>query len=410
MQFSRPAAARTEFARAAELARAAGDDWALITCHQTLAFGAMLQNDHARGLGLIAEVADLTEQLGEPVQLARHAFFVGWGAVNDGRLEGARDAAARVREALAEVREPVFWAMADGLDALADVWAGSPELVLERVPGQLERAVRLGAGMTVPLLMSALGFAQLAAGRLDEARSQLEAMAALVEGRNGFATAWALNFIAEVQRLRRDAAAEATATRAQAAGEQIGNRLLATRGRLTLARLAAAEGDVVAARRHALAHLDAIADGGHRTWMPGCFDALGEIAAASGEADDAARLFAAAGRARSDIGVARVIPEPEHWAAIEANLPTAPPLPLDEALAWARRSRGSRARPAAGWHSLTPTELKVAELVAQGLTNRQIAEQMFISPATVKTHLDHAFSKLDVRNRAELAALHARHG
>ncbi|HEX6024635.1 MAG TPA: response regulator transcription factor, partial [Solirubrobacter sp.] len=81
-----------------------------------------------------------------------------------------------------------------------------------------------------------------------------------------------------------------------------------------------------------------------------------------------------------------------------------------EALAWARRSRGSRARPAAGWHSLTPTELKVAELVAQGLTNRQIAEQMFISPATVKTHLDHAFSKLDVRNRAELAALHARHG
>ena len=47
---------------------------------------------------------------------------------------------------------------------------------------------------------------------------------------------------------------------------------------------------------------------------------------------------------------------------------------------------------------------RVAELVAEGLTNPQIAERMFISKATVKTHLAHVFRKLDVHSRVELSA------
>ena len=54
--------------------------------------------------------------------------------------------------------------------------------------------------------------------------------------------------------------------------------------------------------------------------------------------------------------------------------------------------------------SLTPTEAQVVEFVAKGLTNPQIAERMFISPATVKVHVAHVFQKLDVSNRTELAA------
>jgi DNA-binding CsgD family transcriptional regulator len=74
------------------------------------------------------------------------------------------------------------------------------------------------------------------------------------------------------------------------------------------------------------------------------------------------------------------------------------------AVEWARRARGPRGRPPGGWDSLTPTELKVVELVAQGLTNPQVAERVFVSPGTVKTHLAHIFSKLDVHSRAELSA------
>ena len=50
--------------------------------------------------------------------------------------------------------------------------------------------------------------------------------------------------------------------------------------------------------------------------------------------------------------------------------------------------------------SLTERELDVLALVAQGLTNRQISGRLFISPATVRTHLEHIYDKLGVRSRA----------
>lgn len=49
--------------------------------------------------------------------------------------------------------------------------------------------------------------------------------------------------------------------------------------------------------------------------------------------------------------------------------------------------------------SLTPRELEILRLVAQGLSNPAIAQQLFLSASTVKTHLLHAFEKLDVNDR-----------
>ncbi|MEU8419431.1 AAA family ATPase [Micromonospora sp. NPDC048835] len=59
-------------------------------------------------------------------------------------------------------------------------------------------------------------------------------------------------------------------------------------------------------------------------------------------------------------------------------------------------------RPQAGWAGLTESETRVARMVAQGWTNRQIAEELFLSPHTVSSHLRHAFVKLGVRSRVEL--------
>lgn len=53
---------------------------------------------------------------------------------------------------------------------------------------------------------------------------------------------------------------------------------------------------------------------------------------------------------------------------------------------------------------MTDSELGVARLAAEGLTNRQIGDRLFISRRTVGTHLAHVFQKLEINRRAQLAA------
>jgi DNA-binding CsgD family transcriptional regulator len=62
-------------------------------------------------------------------------------------------------------------------------------------------------------------------------------------------------------------------------------------------------------------------------------------------------------------------------------------------------------RPAFGWASLTETELQIAELVAQGLSNREVAGRVYLSTHTVAFHLRHIFWKLGVASRVHLARL-----
>ncbi|MCA9874205.1 MAG: response regulator transcription factor, partial [Anaerolineales bacterium] len=56
---------------------------------------------------------------------------------------------------------------------------------------------------------------------------------------------------------------------------------------------------------------------------------------------------------------------------------------------------------------LTERELDILSLIAQGQSNRQIADALFISVGTVKGHVNHIFSKLDVQNRTQ-AVIRAR--
>jgi DNA-binding NarL/FixJ family response regulator len=62
----------------------------------------------------------------------------------------------------------------------------------------------------------------------------------------------------------------------------------------------------------------------------------------------------------------------------------------------------SQTRAKTGWDSLTDSELKVSNLIAEGVTNRAVATQLHLSLHTVKTHVRNAFVKLGINSRAEL--------
>jgi len=85
-------------------------------------------------------------------------------------------------------------------------------------------------------------------------------------------------------------------------------------------------------------------------------------------------------------------------------------LSLDDAIDYARRQRSVRASATVGWDALTPTEAKVAALVAEGSTDAQVATQLLMGPETVKTHLSRVFAKVGVANRKELILATSRRG
>ncbi len=66
-------------------------------------------------------------------------------------------------------------------------------------------------------------------------------------------------------------------------------------------------------------------------------------------------------------------------------------------------------RRSCGWDALTTAELRVVRMVADGLTNRMIADRLSLSPHTVESHLRHSFHKLDIRSRVELTRIVVEH-
>jgi DNA-binding CsgD family transcriptional regulator len=75
-----------------------------------------------------------------------------------------------------------------------------------------------------------------------------------------------------------------------------------------------------------------------------------------------------------------------------------------------RRRVATSEKPARGWAAMTKSELAVAQLVADGLTNREVAERLYVSPHTVNTHLRQVFAKLEVKSRVDLTRLATERG
>jgi DNA-binding CsgD family transcriptional regulator len=118
-------------------------------------------------------------------------------------------------------------------------------------------------------------------------------------------------------------------------------------------------------------------------------------------------------RARTRLGLGRILRRTQRRSAAQAMLTEA--LAQFEGLGapvWAERAREELARiggRAPSSDDLTPTERRIAELVAEGLTNREVAAALFVTPKTVESALTRVYRKLGVRSRTKLAKRLADH-
>jgi predicted ATPase/DNA-binding CsgD family transcriptional regulator len=192
-----------------------------------------------------------------------------------------------------------------------------------------------------------------------------------------------------------------------------------------LARVAALQGEVAAARalyQESLVHLHEM---DNKEFIPACLEGLADMVAAQGEPAWAARLWGAAERLRETIGT----PLPPVYRADYERLVATTRTQLGErafAAAWAEgrsmtpeqalnaigpvtlpqplstaSSPTAPVKPAVAYpNGLTAREVDVLRLVAQGLTDAQIAEQLVISPRTVNNHLTSIYSKIQVSSRS----------
>jgi DNA-binding NarL/FixJ family response regulator len=153
-----------------------------------------------------------------------------------------------------------------------------------------------------------------------------------------------------------------------------------------------------------------------------------EVVVLTTHADEASILDALGAGARGyltkDAGIAEISRAVQAAAAHQALLDpivqqqllaaaTARPVPASqgpEAGQLIPPARPQSTPPAMLPDDLTPREAEVLSLIARGLSNREIAAELFVSEATVKTHINHVFSKIDARDRAQAVHYAYTHG
>jgi predicted ATPase/DNA-binding CsgD family transcriptional regulator len=413
--FLDPGAGPDVFRSAASVLRDAGDPMYLADTMNGLGLARLFEGDYAGARTALEEGVAASRQIGNLSLLAIGLGLLGYTLELQGNLARAQTC---LRESLSTARrleDRVSEALA--LYSLGFIEAHRGEH--ERAEEHIEESVATARAASPLILTFALltqGLARYMRADLEGSSSSLdEALLLSGEMPAPWFRAWILALLGNAARARGDLeSAQARVTEALAAAREGGMRV-----EMPIdadARLARDLGEVE--RAESLHHeaLAAALAGQSILLVPMQLEALAGLAAIAESFHEAARLFGAAEAARDAHGLVRyVVDQRDYKADVErvrkvladgfrAAWEQGRAMSLDEAVAYASRGRGERKRPSTGWASLTPTEIEVVRRIAEGLTNQQIAERLFISRSTVKVHLVHIFAKLGVSTRAELAS------
>ncbi len=397
------------------LARDAADVPGLASSLCTLGSALLLIGDAPTARARLNECLDLARGSGNRSLAAQVRGMLGQAALAEGDYD---DAEAQLRAGLETARE----LGERGQEAVVLSWMG--ELArgrgdYDRARAVLAEALALAGAVGRPFLTARctcfLGRVTLdQANAADACAHFTEALTMALPLGLSYLHARCLLGLGEIARLDDDpATAQAHFDEATAVAQVNGDRQAVAAASLGLANLARSQGPVERARslcHQALSLQEEIGD------LPGLATSLELLAALCGPGPDGVRLFGAAQALRDAGGYAR---PPGSATDYDRDLTTAGgaldlheralawdegrSLSVGEAVAYASRGRGVRRRPATGWASLTPAEHDVALLAAEGLTNREIGERLFVSPRTVGAHLAHVFAKLGVASRRELS-------
>jgi predicted ATPase/class 3 adenylate cyclase/DNA-binding CsgD family transcriptional regulator len=406
------------FAEAIGLARALGDGWRLSQILSWQAFMAFMAGDPIAACGAAEEGRDLADANGDRFDSRQSRWVLGLAQWASGDLAGAVE---QLREVVAEAdaAHDVFWRF-NGLFVQAHMLAYLGDVTAARAAANaaIEAAAEL-SGWHEGLGYVALAVATLAAGDAAPADDAIAAGWRHISVQPAVAAICSA-YVAQAALARGDLiAARRWADDAVAATTGWHQSLALT----TRARVAIAEGEPEQAERDAHDALATSASARAYTGAPDTFECLAALAVDAGNHREAARLFGAADGIRQRAGEVRFKIFDAGYEASVAELRDAigheelesawaegAALSTDEAIAYAQRRRGERKRPSSGWASLTPTERDVVLLVSEGLANKDIATRLFVSPRTVQTHLTHAYTKLGLTSRVQLAQEAARHG
>jgi predicted ATPase/DNA-binding CsgD family transcriptional regulator len=411
-----PEVARPHVERALELTRAGGDDWGLAMALAFFANTRLLQAGPDEPRRMLDEAIEIATSAGDRRTLRHALSMASLAAITQGRIAEASRRAQRAADSARQAGHASPLILAMFVQAWAQLLEGDPDAAATTARHCLAVARETGEGGERPALWL-LAAAALAAADPLRAMSLLEEALELTDPALSLAGLSALPVLATAEALLvsgdRDgaaAAADHVADVATASGR------IWILGRVHLLRARIAE-DPMMAESEVLAGVAEAREAGDALGLVDAVELLAALAMERGDDTEALRLRAAASTARARLGYARIasadMSDHDPFALLldGANAETTraawaqgQQLSIEEALAYASRGHGRRRRPAAGWPSLTPAEVAVARLVARHLSNPEIAERLFISRATVKTHLVHTFAKLNLRSRSELAA------
>jgi DNA-binding CsgD family transcriptional regulator/tetratricopeptide (TPR) repeat protein len=409
-----PANAVATLERGAELARQAGDDWGLGVNLLDTALALLVQGRETESMAAFESAYPVNARIEHGENLCYHWWGTGYFGWSTGDRARLRAGAERCREMAAELGEPNTWGVGAALLAFDDAEHGLAERALQEGGEATAQLVSAGAGLALPWVIGAVAYSQAALGMLDGADETLGNLAGQIRGLVGFEQftypAWA-----DVSRLSGDLdQAEAHASKALELALFGRSDITHATAKLAQGRIAAARSEYADAEAKIHEAIALAQPRGFRPLLAEALAGLAVVAAGLASSEEALRLLGSSDRALEDLDgrtrwkheqaqldELREQMESEHGPEPYAE---GRELSLENAVGWARRARGQRKRPERGWESLTPTELRVVQLVAQGLTNPQIGERMFIARGTVKVHLSHIFAKLGTATRAELAA------